>query len=357
MAMIENDTPNAFKGLLHPGMVIAENFSYEGIRSTLWKLYVIIMEFLPQKENVGHEDNVGWCLNLVVASRTMPPKRRRVPTEDVDLAAQMNELRQMMLAQQQEIGGLRAQLAQRNQGPPDAKVPPAPVNQPAAPEIPDVDPVIPENPIAPEIPIAPVAVPPAPLFRQGNLSVAEAVKKFEQLARLYPHLISFERDKVRRMMRMFRSDLAVVISSGPHPPLTVAECVNRAIRAKYWVGQNKEQRAKFYKEKREENAQAKQNQARPGQTSQQKGQGGPSGQNNNNKQYDNNQQKRKWNAGGQGNQQNFPQKNNAPDNNSYPTCQKCGRRHPGDCRTGTSRCFLCGKEGHYARTCNLNPQN
>ncbi|GMN30000.1 hypothetical protein TIFTF001_047978 [Ficus carica] len=69
MAMMENDTPDASKGLLHPGMVIAENFSYEGIRSTLWKLYVIIMKILPQKENVGYEDNVGWCLSLVVASR------------------------------------------------------------------------------------------------------------------------------------------------------------------------------------------------------------------------------------------------------------------------------------------------
>ncbi|GMN66860.1 hypothetical protein TIFTF001_035922 [Ficus carica] len=323
----------------------------------------------------------------------MPPKRRRAPIQDVDLAAQLNELRQMMLAQQQEIGGLRAQLAQQNQGPPGAEVPPAPVNQPAAPEIPDVDPVIPENPIAPEVPVVPVAVPLAPLvrtpeelydrfrrmkapefegstnpieadnwlidlqvalnflrlndqekvlcasfmlrkdarlwwetvqlqrdvtqmtwedfveefkekyfnteiteaqqdefnkFRQGNLSVAEAVKKFEQLARLCPHLISSERDKVRRMMRMFRSDLAVVISSGPHPPLTVAECVSRAIRAEYWVGQNKEQRAKFFKERKEEKAQAKQNQAKQGQTSQRKGQGRPSGQNNNNKQYGNN---------------------------------------------------------------------
>ncbi|GMN31834.1 hypothetical protein TIFTF001_041643 [Ficus carica] len=373
-------------------------------------------------ENVGHGDDVGWCLSLVVATRTMPPKHRRVPTQDVDLVAQMNELRQMMLAQQQEIWGLRAQLAQQNQGPPDAEVPPAPVNQPATSEILDVDPVIPENPIAPEIPVAPVAVPPAPLvrtpeelydrfrcmkapefegstnpieadnwlidlqmtwedfveefkekyfntevmetqqdefdkFRQGNLWVAEAVKTFEQLARLCPHIISSERDKARRMMRMFPSDLAVVISSGPHPPLTVAECVSRAIRAEYWVGQNKEQRAKFFKEKREEKAQAKQNQAKQGQTSQQKGQGGPSGQNNSNKQYGNNQQKRKWNAGGQGNQQNIPQKKNAPDNNSYPTCQKCGKRHPGDCRVGNNRCFLCGKEGHYARNCNLNPQS
>nr|GMN28960.1 hypothetical protein TIFTF001_046285 [Ficus carica] len=47
-------------------------------------------------ENVGHGDNVGWCLSLVVATRAMPPKRRRAPIQDVDLAAQLNELRQMM---------------------------------------------------------------------------------------------------------------------------------------------------------------------------------------------------------------------------------------------------------------------
>ncbi|GMN65406.1 hypothetical protein TIFTF001_034474 [Ficus carica] len=170
-------------------------------------------------------------------------------------------------------------------------------------------------------------------FRQGNLFVAEAIKKFEQLARLCPHLINFERDKVRRMMRMFYSDLVVVISSGPYPPTIAAECVSRAIRAESWVGQNKEQQAKFFKAKKEENAQAKQNQARPNQIPQQRGQGGPFSQNNNNKQYDNNYQKRKWNAGGLRNQQNSPQKKNASDNNSYPTCQKCERKHLGDCQS------------------------
>ncbi|GMN65170.1 hypothetical protein TIFTF001_034236 [Ficus carica] len=69
----------------------------------------------------------------------MPPRHRTAKTQDVDLAAQLNELRQMMLAQQQETGGLRAQLAQQNQGPLDAGVPPAPVNQPAALEIPNAD--------------------------------------------------------------------------------------------------------------------------------------------------------------------------------------------------------------------------
>ena len=90
----------------------------------------------------------------------MPPRHRMAPTQDVGLAAQLNELRQMMLAQQQEIGGLRAQLTQQNREPPDAEVLPAPVNQPAVLEFPNADPVIPENPIAPEVPIAP-----APLVR------------------------------------------------------------------------------------------------------------------------------------------------------------------------------------------------
>ena len=49
-------------------------------------------------------------------------------------------------------------------------------------------------------------------FRQGNLSVVDAVQNFKQLARLCPHMVTSEREEVRRMMKMFRTDLAVVIS-------------------------------------------------------------------------------------------------------------------------------------------------
>ncbi|GMN71478.1 hypothetical protein TIFTF001_053408 [Ficus carica] len=200
----------------------------------------------------------------------------------------MNELRQMMLAQQQEICGLRAQLAQQNQGPPDARVPPAP-----APEFEgSTNPIEADNWLIDlqirrdvsqmtwedfveefkekyfNTEVMEAQQDELNNFCQGNMSVAEAVKKFEQLARLCPYLISFERDKVRKMMRMFRSYLAVVINSGPYPPTTVADCVSRAIRAEYWVGQSREQRAKFFKDKKEEKAQAKQNQARPNQTPQ-----------------------------------------------------------------------------------------
>ncbi|GMN69243.1 hypothetical protein TIFTF001_038291 [Ficus carica] len=45
-------------------------------------------------------------------------------------------------------------------------------------------------------------------FRQGSMTVMEAVKKFEQLARLCPELVPNETEKVRRTMKMFRTDIA-----------------------------------------------------------------------------------------------------------------------------------------------------
>ncbi|KAL5540461.1 hypothetical protein UlMin_042556 [Ulmus minor] len=64
--------------------------------------------------------------------------------------------------------------------------------------------------------------------------------------------------------------------------------------------------------------------------------------------------KRKGNpAGGSNSNQN---KKNKPNNqgSTYPTCPKCGKLHPGQCRLGTTLYYTCGKEGHYSRNCPKN---
>jgi len=41
---------------------------------------------------------------------------------------------------------------------------------------------------------------------------------------------------------------------------------------------------------------------------------------------------------------------------TYPTCKRCGKSHPGECRIGTNNCYECGQEGHYVADC-LNKKN
>ncbi|GMN40327.1 hypothetical protein TIFTF001_009553 [Ficus carica] len=194
-------------------------------------------------------------------------------------------------------------------------------------------------------------------LQQGSMTVMEAVQKFEQLARLCPELVPTEREKVRRMMKMFRTDISKQVSAGSSPSTLVSDCVSRAIRAEYWINRDKEARAQIFKARKEEKAVVKQTQPRQSSESNQKGQ--TSGPAQNSKQFGRN--KRKGNFSGQGQQRNFPPKRNnrgiEGSNTDFPQCAKCGKKHPGVCRMGTNACYLCGKEGHYARNCNQNPQN
>ncbi|GMN64290.1 hypothetical protein TIFTF001_033357 [Ficus carica] len=109
-------------------------------------------------------------------------------------------------------------------------------------------------------------------LRQGSMTVMEAVKKFEQLARLCPELVPTETEKVRRMMKMFRIDIAKQVSTGSSPSTLVSDCVSRAIRAEYWINQDKEARAQIFKAKKEEKAIVKPMQPRQSTESYPKGQ-------------------------------------------------------------------------------------
>ncbi|GMN47258.1 hypothetical protein TIFTF001_016447 [Ficus carica] len=128
------------------------------------------------------------------------------------------------------------------------------------------------------------------------MTVLEAVKKFEQLGRLCLVLIPNEKEKVRRMMKMFRTDIAKQVSARSSPPTLVSDCISRAIRAEYWINQDKEARAQIFKAKKEEKAAERQLQPRQNQDAYTKGQTSNAAQHS--KQFGKN--KRKGNATGQG---------------------------------------------------------
>ncbi|KAL5541785.1 hypothetical protein UlMin_009495 [Ulmus minor] len=87
-------------------------------------------------------------------------------------------------------------------------------------------------------------------LKQGSMTVIEAVNKFEQLSRVCPHMLRTEEDRPKRMMDMFKPDIALAIESGGSPPTTVARCVERAVRIEYRMAQVKEERNKYFEAKR-----------------------------------------------------------------------------------------------------------
>nr|GMN19706.1 hypothetical protein TIFTF001_048653 [Ficus carica] len=128
-------------------------------------------------------------------------------------------------------------------------------------------------------------------LKQGTMTVMEAVKKFEQLARLCPELVPNETEKVRRMLKMFRTDIAK---------------------------QDMEARAQIFKAKKEEKAIVKQMQPRQSTETNQKGQTNNPAQGS--KQSWRN--KRKGNFSGQGQQRNYPQKKNNRGNEGGTFCKE-----------------------------------
>ena len=48
-------------------------------------------------------------------------------------------------------------------------------------------------------------------FKQVNMTVADAVKKFERLDKLCPYLVSTEDQRVKRRLEMFRPDISLSV--------------------------------------------------------------------------------------------------------------------------------------------------
>ncbi|GMN59369.1 hypothetical protein TIFTF001_028448 [Ficus carica] len=108
-------------------------------------------------------------------------------------------------------------------------------------------------------------------LKQRSMTVLEAVKKFEQLGRLCPELIPNIKEKVRRMIKMFWTDIFKQVNAGNSPPTLVFDCISRTIRAEYWINQDKEARAQIFKAKKEDKATERQLQPRQNQDAYAKG--------------------------------------------------------------------------------------
>ena len=94
------------------------------------------------------------------------------------------------------------------------------------------------------------------------MTVIEAINKFEQLSRLCPFMVRIEEDRLKRMIDMFRSDIALAIESGGSPPTTAARCVERAVRIEYRMAQVKEEINKYFKAKRNQRKEGTEGQAK-----------------------------------------------------------------------------------------------
>ncbi|GMN22346.1 hypothetical protein TIFTF001_048981 [Ficus carica] len=174
-------------------------------------------------------------------------------------------------------------------------------------------------------------------FRQGNQSVTEAVKRFNQLARLCPHMVPNEQERLRRMIGMLIPEIAVIVDSGTAPSTITVECVKCALRAEYHLNKQKESQSRQNEVPKNNNN----NQNHGNFENQGRSQGG---QWNNNKSKGNFSYQRNHNNRQGGGQP-------AKQARNIPPCSKCGKLHLGECRMGTNLCYGCGREGHLSKDC------
>ena len=57
------------------------------------------------------------------------------------------------------------------------------------------------------------------------MSIVDVVQKFEHISHLCHFLVNTEEERLRRMMDMFRPNIALAIESGGSLPTTVAKCL------------------------------------------------------------------------------------------------------------------------------------
>ena len=187
-------------------------------------------------------------------------------------------------------------------------------------------------------------------LRQGKLSVANYVLKFDQLAKFAPDIVATDASRKNKFMRGLNSDIARFVDTGREGPTSYADAVQRALRSESWETKQEEK-----PEPHSSQADGAHNGSHFGRSHSGNFPSRPhNGRNRSNYNSPNlsgendSGNKRKSEA-------NFPNRSDQAkkrDTNVSP-CPTCGRHHPGECRynNNSPRCYNCNKPGHYAREC------
>ena len=168
-------------------------------------------------------------------------------------------------------------------------------------------------------------------LQQGSMTVTELMQEFRRLIRLCPNAAASEEDKVRRLLKALRPEIAVLCYEGDKAPDTAEKCFRAALLRESHLTRSSSAATITT---------ARPFQARPsgqGHSRPHQGQNWRSGSN-----------KKRQVPGQQSQGQPNRQGGGAPPNKHLktPPCATCGRTHLGQCRLGSTACFICGQEGH-----------
>ncbi|XP_042422874.1 uncharacterized protein LOC122010411 [Zingiber officinale] len=160
-------------------------------------------------------------------------------------------------------------------------------------------------------------------LRQGDLSVAEFVKKFDTGCHFVPLIANDATEKLRHFLDGLRPTIRrdVLLAD----PTEYQDAVTRAFRAEQSLKD-----IEWEVQRKRPPPQQQQQQNKKSYTGPQKGQG-----------------QSKF----QGKMKQSPQEATAVKTEEKPLCKECNRQHYGQCLWGTYKCFKCGGDGHKAKEC------